>query len=146
MIIPRNGCSLCLKKLKMITRYLFAWLAMVALAILNGAARDFTYGRVMSDQLAHQLSTVSLILVFTVYVWFLIRKWPLESMRQAVGVGALWLMFTVVFEFGMGLFISGLTWEEMLRAYNIFSGNLWVLIPISVAVLPAFMYWIRHTI
>ncbi len=126
---------------KMIKRYLLAWLPMVVLAILNGAIRDFMYGRFMSEQHAHQLSTISLILVFTVYVWFLNRKWPLKSMRQAVGVGALWLVFTVVFEFGMGLFITGLTWEEMLRAYNIFSGNLWVLIPIAVAVLPAVVYY-----
>ena len=129
----------------MTIRYIAAWLPMVILAILNGTIRDFTYGQFTSDHLAHQLSTFSLIIVFSVYVWLLNRKWPLESARQAALVGLIWLILTVAFEFAMGLFISGQSWEQMFQAYNILSGNLWLLVPLAVAVLPTVMYRLKKT-
>ena len=118
---------------------------MVILAILNGTIRDFTYGQFTSDHLAHQLSTFSLIIVFSVYVWLLNRKWPLKTLGQAALVGLIWLILTVAFEFAMGLFISGQSWEQMFQAYNILSGNLWLLVPLAVAVLPSIMYWLKMT-
>ncbi len=124
----------------MIARYLLAWFPMVLLAILNGGLRDFTYGQTLSHDLAHQISTITLILIFTLYVWFLGRIWPLPSLHQAAIVGALWLVLTVIFEFGMGLFVTGLTWMEMFRAYDLLSGNLWILVPLAVALLPSLIF------
>ena len=124
----------------MTRKYLLAWIPMVFLAILNGGLRDFTYGQVISQNLAHQVSTITLILVFTVYVWVLGRIWPLASLRQAALVGAVWLLLTVAFEFALGRFLSGLSWEEMFRAYNFLSGNLWILVPLSVGLLPTIFF------
>ena len=124
----------------MIARYLLAWFPMVLLAIFNGGLRDFTYAQMVSQVHAHQISTVTLIFVFTIYVWFLGRIWPLASLRQAALVGTVWLTLTVAFEFAMGRFISGLSWEEMFRAYDISSGNLWILVPLAVALLPSLMF------
>jgi len=128
----------------MTTRYILAWLPMIVLAILNGALREFSYARIMSDQLAHQISTITLIVLFAIYVRLLSLKWPLQSLGQAVLVGVLWLLLTVAFEFGMGRVVSNLSWQQMLQAYNIFAGNLWLLVPVSVAVLPTVMYRVRH--
>ena len=124
----------------MTRKYLLAWIPMIFLAILNGGLRDFTYGQVISQNLAHQVSTITLILVFTVYVWVLGRIWPLASLRQAALVGAVWLLLTVAFEFALGRFLSGLSWEEMFRAYNFLSGNLWILVPLSVGLLPTIFF------
>ncbi|TVQ75247.1 MAG: hypothetical protein EA363_00765 [Balneolaceae bacterium] len=124
----------------MFKKYLLAWFPMVLLAILNGVIREATYGQMVSHDLAHQISTVTLILAFSVYVWFLGRIWPLASLRQAALVGTVWLALTVAFEFAMGRFISGLSWEEMFRAYDLLSGNLWILVPLAVALLPSLMF------
>jgi len=124
----------------MIKKHLLAWIPMVFLAILNGGLRDFTYGQAVSHELAHQISTVTLILVFTVYTWVLGRIWPLASLRQTALVGILWLILTVAFEFALGRFLSGLSWEEMFRAYDLLSGNLWILVPLSVALLPSLVF------
>jgi len=124
----------------MIKKHLLAWIPMIFLAILNGGLRDFTYAQMVSQVHAHQISTVTLIFVFTIYVWFLGRIWPLASLRQAALVGTVWLTLTVAFEFAMGRFISGLSWEEMFRAYDISSGNLWILVPLAVALLPSLMF------
>jgi hypothetical protein len=64
----------------MIEKHLLAWIPMVFLAILNGVIRDATYGQALSNELAHQVSTITLILIFTVYIGFLSRKWPLHSL------------------------------------------------------------------
>ncbi len=124
----------------MTRKYLLAWIPMIFLAILNGGLRDFTYGQVISQNLAHQISTITLILVFTVYVWVLGRIWPLASLRQAALVGAVWLLLTVAFEFALGRFLSGLSWEEMFRAYDLLSGNLWMFVPLSVGLLPTIFF------
>lgn len=118
---------------------------MVVFAILNGALRDFAYGRAMSELHAHQLSTASLILILGAYVWFLGSRWPLRSLGQAGFVGAAWLVLTVLFEFGMGRYVSHESWEQLLQAYNVFAGNFWVLVPLAVAVLPALVFWLRRT-
>ena len=128
----------------MTRKYLLAWIPMIFLAILNGGLRDFTYGQVISQNLAHQISTITLILVFTVYVWVLGRIWPLASLRQAALVGAVWLLLTVAFEFALGRFLSGLSWEEMFRAYDLLSGNLWMFVPLSVGLLPTVFHLINQ--
>ncbi|MGM0477562.1 MAG: hypothetical protein ACQERR_10330 [Pseudomonadota bacterium] len=123
-------------------RYLLAWLPMVPLAILNGTLREFTYGRVLAESTAHQLSTVTLVLLFTLYARLLDARWPLTSRALAIGVGGIWLVLTVAFEFGLGR-LGGRSWEELFRAYDILSGNLWLLVPVAVAVLPMVMH-LRH--
>ena len=128
----------------MIKKHLLAWIPMIFLAILNGGLRDFTYGQAVSQDLAHQISTITLILVFAVYVWFLGRIWPLASLRQAALVGTVWLILTVAFEFAIGHFISGLSWDEMFRAYDLLSGNLWMLVPLSVGLLPTVFHLINQ--
>ena len=124
----------------MITKYLLAWIPMVFLAIMNGIIRDTTYGRALSGEIAQQISTITLMLVFVVYVWFLSRKWPIRSLAEAAAIGAAWLALTIAFEFALGRFMSGLSWEEMFRAYDLLSGNLWILVPLSLGVLPAVFF------
>ena len=48
--------------------YLFAWFPMLILAILNGILRDLGYKKYIGDLAAHQLSTVSLLILFGVYI------------------------------------------------------------------------------
>lgn len=124
----------------MITRYLLAWIPMIFIAVFNGSMRDFTYGQAVSYELAYQISTITLVVLFALYVWFLGRIWPLSSLKQAALIGAVWLVLTVLFEFALGRFVTGLTWAEMLQAYNLLSGNLWALVPIAVALLPSLIF------
>ena len=127
-------------------RYILAWLPMVVLAIINGIVREAAFIHVLSDQHTHQLSTLTLIVLFTGYVWLLHSRWPLRSYRQAVVVGMIWLGLTIIFEFALGLFISGLTWQDMIASYNLLSGNLWALVPLTVGALPVLMYHLYHKI
>lgn len=129
----------------MILRYTLAWLPMVVLAVMNGALRDFTYGKVMSELLAHQLSSVTLILIFGAYVWLLSSRWPLSSSHQSIVIGFIWLVLTILFEIGMGRFLMHQSWAQMLQAYNILAGNFWPLVLLAVAIMPSLMFWLHRS-
>ncbi len=115
----------------MILKYFFAWFGMMALAIVNGGLRDFWYKSRLGDLPAHQISTVILIILLAGYIRFLVRIWPITSARQAWSIGVMWFLMTEVFEIGMGL-MAGDSWSKLLHAYDIFSGQIWIFIPLWV--------------
>lgn len=119
--------------------YILAWFGMMVLAIINGAIRDFTYKLHVGALAAHQISTLALLLIFAAFFWFLIRRWPIASGRQAWIIGSVWLVMTLLFEFGIGRY-AGSSWSELFRAYDLFSGQVWLLIPLWVFVGPYVFY------
>ena len=50
--------------------------------------------------------------------------------RQAWIVGLIWFAMTELFELGIGRWISQLTWEQLLHAYDVASGQIWVFVPL----------------
>jgi hypothetical protein len=128
----------------MILRYVLAWFPMVLLAIANGVIRVSTYGKYMSELRAHQLSTVTGILLFALYIWALTRWWRLESAHQALVIGGLWLALTVAFEFGFGHYVMGHPWSRLLHDYDLLAGRVWVIGLAWVAVAPWFFYRLQR--
>jgi hypothetical protein len=47
-------------------------------------------------------------------------------------LGFLWLAMTILFECAEGVFLEQSTWLEILSAYNPFTGNLWLLVVLTV--------------
>ena len=120
----------------LIVKYLLSWLLLAIVAVANGILRESTYGKVMPELAAHQVSTLTGMLATGAVIWGLSRIWPLESATQAWIIGALWLLMTVAFEFGFGHFVAGHTWERLLSEYNLLKGRLWLLFLIWVALMP----------
>jgi hypothetical protein len=52
----------------MIIKYILLWLPMVLIAIFNGLLRESVYGPFMSELRAHQVSTLTAIIFFGVYI------------------------------------------------------------------------------
>lgn len=121
-------------------RYLLAWLPMVGIAVANGAFREAWLVPQLGEHQGRQASTLLLIVFLVGYVAVVMRIWPAASSRHAAAIGALWLVLTLAFEFLLGRFVSGLSWREMLAAYDLASGRLWALVPLSVAVAPWVFY------
>jgi hypothetical protein len=124
----------------MLLRYTLAWVPMVMLAILNGLVRELTYGKRMTELRAHQVATVTGLVVFGAYIFALTRIWRMESFGQALSIGIIWLVLTVSFEFLFGRFVAGHTWEKLLLDYNIFAGRLWLLFLVWITVAPCVFY------
>jgi hypothetical protein len=110
---------------------------MALLAIGNGAVREVAVKPWAGDRAAHQISTFTLLALISGYVWLLQRRSPLMSTREALAMGLAWALMTLTFEFGFGHYVAGTSWSALLADYDLTSGNLWVLVPIWVALAPA---------
>lgn len=124
----------------MVTQYLFFWLILAVVAISNGVLRQATYGRLISELAAHQVSTVTGILLTGAVVWILSRFWPIGSAKEAWVIGACWLLMTVAFEFGFGHYVAGHSWSRLFADYNLADGRVWSLFLAWIAVLP-YLSW-----
>jgi hypothetical protein len=129
--------------MKTLLIYAASWLGMVILAILNGAVRDSVYGRRMSKLSAHQLSTLTGIILIGVYIWFLTGMHPLSSPGQALLVGGMWLVMTIAFEFIFGHYVMGHAWSRLFEDYNLLKGKVWLFVPLWTAMAPYVFFCIR---
>jgi hypothetical protein len=123
--------------------YSLAWIPMVFIAILNGIFRESVLSKRLSELRAQQLSCLTGVLLFFGYTWLLSLIWPLQSTRQALTVGFIWLLLTIAFEFSFGHYVVHHSWEKLLQDYNVLAGRLWVFVLLGVAFLPLIVFTIQ---
>ncbi|MFN3755156.1 hypothetical protein [Flavobacterium sp.] len=123
-------------------KYILLWFPMVVLAIINGTARDLWYKKHINGLAAHQISTVSLIVLLGIYIFFVLKKYPPQSETESLLIGLLWMIMTLAFEFGFGLY-RGNSLTQLLDAYNIMKGQLWLLIPVWIILAPYVFFKIQ---
>jgi hypothetical protein len=121
-------------------KYVLAWMPMVPIAIANAALRQLWYGKYVAELRAHQISTATALLFFSLYIWVVIRRWRPASAGQALIIGVLWLMLTIAFEVLFGRYVAGLPWSRLVHDYNLGAGRVWVLIPLWLLVAPYVFY------
>ena len=117
-------------------RYLLAWVPMLMIAVANGAIRQATFAKSMTELRAHQLSTLIGSVLIGLFIRFVIRTWPPSSSREALLIGIVWLFLTIIFEFFMGLALARRPLSQVLHDYNLLAGRLWVLFLIWLALAP----------
>lgn len=117
-------------------KYLTAWFLMLLVSIVNGAVRDFTYGLYMAELKAHQLSTITGVLLLSIIIWGYVRVYRPSSGQKAIFIGLLWMGLTVAFEFLFFHYAGGHSWSELFANYNIFKGRVWVVLLAWVATAP----------
>jgi len=125
------------------SRYILAWIAMPFIGIINGMIRQYGYSHFVGEQIAHQISTVTGIILFGLYVWFVTLKWKIRSVGQALGIGLIWLGLTVSFEFLFGHYVMKHPWSTLLHDYNIGEGRLWALVLVFITLAPLIFYKLR---
>ena len=126
-----------------LTIYAVSWIGMVVLAILNGAVREKIYGPFMQELSAHQLSTFTGLIIFGLYIWALTGIYPIESSIQAVLIGGMWVIMTILFEFIFGHFVMRHPWSKLFHDYNLLKGRVWLLVLIWTAIAPYVFYQVR---
>ena len=128
----------------MVLKYALAWIPMVFIAIANGVLRQYSYGRWMKKLSAHQVSSLTAVILFYLYTWILGKKLPLESLRQALAIGIIWLCLTVAFEFLFGHYVANHPWSRLIQDYNLLSGRLWALVLLAVTAAPFVVYKLKY--
>jgi len=121
--------------MKQTLRYFLLWFPMIFIAVANGAVRELWLKKHMSDLVAHQISTISLIILFGIYIGLIIKKYPPKSEKQAFQIGLFWLVLTLIFEFGFGI-SSGHSWSQLFNDYNLIKGRVWIFVPIWITIAP----------
>jgi hypothetical protein len=116
--------------------YTLFWLGMPLVAILNAVIREKVYKNTVGELAAHQLSTVTLIILIGIYTWLVSLGWKLESVAQALIVGVIWLVLTISFEFGFGRLVMKHTWERLFNDYNVLKGRIWILVLVWTLLAP----------
>ena len=114
-------------------RWIAAWPGGAAIGVVNGVARETTYGRLIGERAAGRVSEVTFVAAFAAYFRHLDRRWPLRTRREAVEVGAVWAALTVGFEFAFGRLVAKDSWEELLAAYDVRAGSTWPLLVAWIA-------------
>jgi hypothetical protein len=119
-----------------LSRYLLLWVGMVFVAIFNGIMRGALFEQFLDALAAHQLSSLTLVMMFFIVTWFANKRWRIATMRQALLIGLMWVILTPIFEFTFGMFIMGHPLEYLLADYNLLAGRTWSLVMISIFLLP----------
>jgi hypothetical protein len=122
--------------LNTLRKYALGWFGLMVLAIINGIARNSLYGPSMSELTAHQVSTATGIALVLAATWLMNRRWVIPDKKTAQAIGVMWLMATIVFEFGFGHYVIGHSWDRLLRDYNLLEGRVWLLFLAATTVIP----------
>lgn len=125
-------------------KHFLLWLPMILLAFANATIRELVFIKYFSEFRAHQLSTITLIIFCSIYVWFVFPQLTIQNSKQALLIGIVWTLLTVAFEFSLGR-LTNKSWEYLFRDYNLFDGRIWLLFLICLFLLPYIMYFIRQT-
>lgn len=127
----------------MIGKYVIGWLPLVVIGILNGILRQVGYSKYVGELTAHQISTLTGIVLMGLYIWCLTGIWKIRSPAQAMAIGLIWLGMTIVFEFVFGHYVMEHPWKKLFRDYNLLDGRIWVFVLIWITVAPLVFYKIR---
>lgn len=119
----------------MALKALIVWLGILALAVANGALREYLLMAEFGTPPALLLSglLLSALIIGVAYLtlpWLSIRR-PVQL--WFVGFG--WLALTLVFEFSFGLW-QGKSLPVLLEAYTFKEGNIWPVVLITTAIAP----------
>ena len=120
----------------MLLRATLVWLAILVVAIGNGAVRDRWLIPTLGEQFGHVLSTISLCIAILL-ASFLGGCWIGPATRgDALRVGVLWLLLTLAFEFLGGHFLFGAPWSRLVADYDVLRGRIWILVLITTTLAP----------
>ena len=113
-----------------VIRSLLVWLCFIPVAILNGGLRQYVLVRWFGEVGANALSGVLLSLFILLITWLLLPRIVRYNQKESYRIGIVWMLLTIGFEFTFGL-TGGISFRELLSAYNPMAGNLWLLVVVT---------------
>ena len=120
----------------MLGRALIVWVALVPIAVANGALGEVAFAPRMSQTVAHALSSVTLSMAILILTRLTIAWMKPAATADAWKIGLLWLALTVAFEFLAGHYLFGTPWAELQANYDVFAGQLWILVLMTTLMAP----------
>jgi len=128
----------------MLVRAALAWLAILVLAILNGALRQALLIPRLGERAGHILSTILLSTLVVGAAWIFLPWIRPFTARDAWLIGFLWLALTLGFEFLGGHYLFRTPWATLLADYNVTRGRIWVLVLVTTLLAPVLVQVLRR--
>ena len=129
----------------MIRKSILIWLLMIPLAILNGGFREVFLTPRLGESYAQPISGIILLLLIFLGSFISIPRIGKASQKKYWIIGILWVALTIVFETTLGL-AMGDTFEKLFKAYDVTTGNLWLLVVLFTGVAPWLVAKIKQII
>ncbi|EOI1393204.1 hypothetical protein ACMGOD_004379 [Klebsiella oxytoca] len=126
----------------MLLKPLLIWFAFIPLAAVNAAVRELVLTPLAGEEIALPVSGVVLILLIFAVSYFFLPKTTGTPWGKYWFVGFLWAMLTILFETVLGLSLKK-TIHEIISDYDISTGNLWLLIVLSLIFIPRLVLVLR---
>lgn len=108
----------------MIRRAFAVWLLIVLAEVIHGILRTLFLVPLTGDLRARQIGVFTGSLLILAIATATIRWLGLPTPARQFQVGALWLVWMVLFELAFGRWVAGLSWDRLLADYNIPAGGL----------------------
>jgi hypothetical protein len=105
--------------------------------VANGILREAVLIPSFGGRMGLVLSGVLLCLLILLVAYGLARLGRGFAVSQGFLIGALWLLLTLALEFGLGRYVQGKSWPELLAAYTFEGGNLWPVVLVVTFLAPA---------
>ncbi|MCL1940121.1 MAG: hypothetical protein FWG04_05615 [Desulfovibrionaceae bacterium] len=128
---------------KIIKKSLLIWLAIIPIAIINGVLREKILTHIIGNY-AFFVSGIILISAIFIITWIFLPRLGKGSQKTYIVIGLLWAALTVIFEFCMGIFVSGFSISQIITAYDITTGNIWLVVVIFTGFSPWLTAKLRH--
>jgi hypothetical protein len=127
-----------------ILRSAAVWCLLMLTAVLNGTFRVALLNPRLGEPVGHIISSLMLSLFILLLAYALVPWVGPRSAREALTLGALWLLLTLAFEFGFGHFVARKPWRALLADYNVAAGRIWVLVLLTTFLAPLVATRIRR--
>jgi len=129
----------------MVKKSILVWLSIIPLAVLNGGFREKCLISWVGENYAEPISGFILCLLIFLVSFIFIPRIGKGKSKTYWKIGGLWIGLTVVFETILGLAL-GKTLMELLKAYDVSTGNLWLLVVLFMGITPWFVAKIKQII
>lgn len=114
------------------------WLTFILLESLHGTFRVMYLEPRLGIPQARRLSLFTGSLLCLVVVYLMIGWLKTDQPRILLQIGLFWTALTLLFEFALGRFVMGRSWDSLLADYNPFRGGL-MLIALAVMMAAPFI-------
>jgi small-conductance mechanosensitive channel len=125
----------------LLARILITWVLFLPVPVINGILRETWYKALIGTVAAHIIGVVIISAAFLGYAY--VSLWSLVALlssSQLWLIGFIWLILTLLFEFGIGI-TEGRSWSYMLADYKLWEGRIWPLVLATVLLSPIIVQW-----
>ena len=117
-------------------RAIVVWLLIIATESLHGSLRQLFLTPRIGDWPARRVGVIVGTVLILVISLLTVRWLRVRNTGALLGVGALWVTLTVLFEVGLGRVVFGYPWGRILADYDLSSGGFMAFGLLAVLLMP----------